>query len=169
MPVRLVGLLVLVSYSLLSAATVHPLYRGLNLHQTAFAQYIQQTEPADDGYWAANDSPILSALLVANGAETRGGVNTYPQRDLWQQHFPDHQNVTNRYAHVRFQFDDAQTKPRVELIQSDSFYVRVAACDPLVRQLAIDHIVSDRPLTAPCFSRQEQRQFDQKTLYLYHR
>ena len=89
-------------------------------------------EKKDNFYWVANDSSVLSAIMVASGAEVYGGVNTYPQTDVWRRYFPNSANVFNRYAHVRFLFDSSPQKRSLSLIQDDSFFVHISPCDEML-------------------------------------
>lgn len=165
---RLVGLVGLVLLGVGYAGLVNPLYRGLGMVNNAFAAHVRSLEPQDNLYWVAHDSPQLSAVLLANGAEVQGGVNTYPQLAVWRSQFGDQADVFNRYAHVRFVFDPAVITPRLELIQSDSFFVHVSPCHPFVRQLSIGYIVAERPLPpAACLAPDSGGQFDGKQIYIY--
>ncbi len=165
--VRLAGLIGVVLIGVFSSYSVHPLYRGINITTNDFGRYIQKVEARDDAFWIAQDSPQISSMLVANGAEVYGGVNTYPQLHIWQRYFPGKDKIFNRYAHVRFRLNPAIKTRSLSLIQSDSFFVDISPCDTMFKELNIRHIVSEKPLSAPCFSSQEHITFEKKLLHIY--
>lgn len=164
---RYAGLSGLVIISLASSALANPLYTGVAVNNNPLVSYIQTTEKGDSLYWAANNSPILSSLLVASGAETYGGVNTYPQLSIWSSAFPGQETIFNRYAHIRFVFDSSVTQPYLELIQNDSFSIHVSPCDPFIAKLNVGYIVSESPVVGQCLMLTKDAPFDQKHLYIY--
>ena len=153
--------------NILSTYMVNPLYRGVGITDNEFSRYIMEAEKKDNFYWVANDSSVLSAIMMASGAEVYGGVNTYPQTDVWRRYFPNSTNVFNRYAHVRFLFDSSPQKRSLSLIQDDSFFVHISPCDEMLHDLNIRYIASERPLKSSCLESNRGRIFDGKRIYIY--
>lgn len=164
---RIIGLAGVLLLNILSTHMVNPLYRGVGITDNEFSQYIMNAEKKDDFYWVANDSSILSAIMTASGAEVYGGVNTYPQTEVWEKYFPGSADVFNRYAHVRFLFDSPPQKRSLSLIQSDSFFVKISPCDEMLHDLNIRYIASERPLKSSCLEPNRGRKFDGKEIYIY--
>ena len=164
---RIVGLVGVLLLNILSTYMVNPLYRGVGITDNEFSRYIMDAEKKDNFYWVANDSSVLSAIMVASGAEVYGGVNTYPQTDVWRRYFPNSTNVFNRYAHVRFLFDSSPQKRSLSLIQDDSFFVHISPCDEMLHDLNIRYIASERPLKSSCLESNRGRIFDGKRIYIY--
>lgn len=148
--VRLAGLAVVVAVSIFSTGSINPLYIGLSALNNPLTRAVEKIEKHDGAYWAADDDPTVSALLVSTGAEVVGGVNTYPQ-PVWKQTFPSESTITNRYAHIRLHFDKQSHPPTVSLVQSDSFSVSLSSCDELVNTLKIRYVVSSKSDALPCF------------------
>lgn len=166
--VRTIGLGGIVLIGAATSALANPLYVGLPAMDNPFSRAVSAIEKDDQAYWASDDNPVLSSLLVSSGAEVIGGVNTYPQ-SWWQQEFPNQNDTYNRYAHIRFDFSVQSDKPELSLIQSDSFRVNLNSCDPLVNKLDIRYIVSDRTARLDCFEPIETVQSGQKTITIFER
>lgn len=164
---RIVGLTGVLLLSVLSTFMVNPLYRGVGVTDNDFSRYVMEVEKKDSFYWVANDSSILSAIMMASGAEVYGGVNTYPQTNVWKKYFPEDANIFNRYAHIRFLFDPSPQKRSLSLIQTDSFFVHISPCDEMLHDLNIRYIASERPLRSSCLGPNQGRIFDGKDIYIY--
>lgn len=167
--IRYIGLSLLVIGSFASSALVNPLYNGSLLEKNPFVSYVASEEKKNSHYWVVNDSPQLSAMVLASGAEVYGGVNTYPQTSLWSKEFPEQEDIYNRYAHVRFRLDEAVSKPSLSLVQADSFYVDISPCDKLLDRLNIAYIVSETAINSSCLSNKSPLTFAQKDIYIYSR
>ena len=166
--VRMVGLGGIILISAATSALANPLYVGLPALDNPFNRVVSAIEKDDRRYWVSDDNPVLSSLLVSSGAEVVGGVNTYPQ-SWWQEEFPNQDDTFNRYAHIRFDFASRPDKPQLKLIQSDSFRVVLASCDPLVERLNIQYIVSDRTAQLDCFEPIRTVRSGQKVITVFER
>ena len=164
---RIVGLAGVLILGIGSTLLVNPLYRDVGVTNNEFSRYVAETERKDSYYWVANDSSILSAIMLASSAEVYGGVNTYPQTEVWEKYFPGTKDIYNRYAHIRFLFDSEVSGRSLSLIQSDSFFVHISPCDSMLQDLNIRYIVSEKPLTAACLGDNMGRTFDSKEIYIY--
>lgn len=165
---RYAGLILLCTLGFASAGLANPLHKGLSLPTSPVYTYIKEREKKDTDYWISNDQPYLSSIITATGAELQGGVNTYPQLELWQKHFPDSEAIFNRYAHVRFKIDKNSSQDSLELIQADSFRVTIGDCSPLLKTLRVRYIVSDIDLDElTCYPQKDTKVFGDKRLYIY--
>lgn len=166
---RYAGLVLLLGASLATSGLVNPLYRGVHGLDNDVTRSISSTEQRDHDFWAADDNPMIAALITASGAEEYGGVNTYPQTSVWKKAFPDKDSVYNRYAHVRFSFSPTEQERSMSLIQSDSFRVTIFSCDPLLKELRIRYIVSDATpgKVLPCYNIAKTIVNGPKTITIY--
>lgn len=165
---RYMGLGVGLVFTVASTTNINPVQRGLSITNNEFTAYVQQEEVRNADYWISEQPPI-SALLVAAGAETYSGVNAYPQLHLWDKYFPRSSGIYNRYAHVRFQIDQGNRTPTIALLQADSFQVTLSDCAPILKELNVGYIVSERRFTNVCFTKHTSKQFENKTLHIYSR
>lgn len=165
--VRYIALALLVFGGVVSSAMANPLQRGLSSTSNPLVSYVKNEEQKNNFYWAANENPQISSLLVSAGAEVIGGVNTYPQKQIWEKIAPSQEDVYNRYAHVRFLFNEEVAKPRLELIQSDSFYVHISPCDQSLKSLKVGYVVSETPISGSCFVSEKSFLFGAKRMFVY--
>lgn len=164
---RYVGLSILVIFTVWTGLAINPLYRGNAVTDNPLVKYIDKAEDNDTKYWVSNNSPVLSSLILSSGAEILGGVNTYPQNNLWGKYFPTQSDIYNRYAHIRFDFDEKVQKPNLKLIQEDSYAIRLNPCDPLIKELGIGYIVSEVPIDNNCLLIKEVNSYYNKVIYIY--
>ena len=166
------GLALFTIISLAYCLSVHPLQRNLIINnQNDFNQFVSTEEKNNDLYWIANDKTYISSLLLSSGAEIKSGVNTYPQVDMWKEYFPNDEKIYNRFAHIRFNVDGQFDSPSLELIQSDSFMVKIDPCSPILEKMNIGYIVSEDYIDgiSDCFDTKKIIKYGQKDLIIYSR
>jgi hypothetical protein len=165
---RYIGLSLALLFTTTSSATVNPMQRGLAAMNNTFTTYVKNEESKNTSYWVS-EQPPLSAMLVAAGAETYSGVHTYPKLSVWSKYFPKSTSIYNRYAHVQFYIDQNNHTPTISLLQADSFQITLSDCSPILKDLHIDYIVSERSFQNICFTKHERRLFENKILHIYSR
>lgn len=150
---RYIGMSLLLFYALFTSLTVNPVYKGLGaLADSRLTQSIEEIAKTDDSRWLATRS-VLSPFIIAGGANSLSGVETYPQTKLWQKYFSGHEQVYNRYAHVVFSLDDTVQHPSIELIQADSYRITLSSCDSLLKQERVNYILDDSGSDFQCFQK----------------
>lgn len=167
---RLSGLGLLVLLSGVYSISINPLTRGLgDLTRSAPLDAIVSLEKKDNFYWIADNSPSLSALLFAAGAETQGGVMAYPNSDAIEETFYNQRDIVNRYSHARITVDNSIAKPEIKLLQADSYLISTGSCQPLLEQLRVKYIISERDYSLDCFNKYQSVSWGQIQLYIYKR
>lgn len=169
---RTLGVTMIVFASLTYSITINPLTMGMgDTVSSNFVKTVSEIERTNSSYWVVDDSPSLSSLLVSSGAETRGGVMTYPNSSTIARIFADKKMVFNRYAHVRFDIDNTTSTDEIKLIQTDSYIIRTHACSKLLRELQIDYIVTENAFNndSGCFREFHHIPWGEKTIKVYKR
>jgi hypothetical protein len=155
---RYLGLCVVVVLSVGASLPVHPLYHGMgSIEDSDLSAAIRNKEKRDNYYWITTDKLGYESIPVANGAEVLTGVYTYPQLKLWKKYFPDNEDVFNRYAHVKFEVDDATAQRSISLLGQDAFLVKVSSCDSLLKELRVGYIIANDASKSSyqCFTRSQ--------------
>jgi len=143
----LVGLSVLVAFSVVVGARVNPLQHGLDpLTENPLARAIadvRSERPRDDGWVMFGGDFFADGVLTASGVDNVGAVSFYPDPEEWEVIDRDgsREPVWNRYAHVRFQLGERGSRPRIDLDGGDSVAVTIDACDPRLAELGVDVMI----------------------------
>jgi hypothetical protein len=141
--IRVAGLVMLCVFALFSSIKINPLYLGTgSLNNSVLSERISALQKQDDDKWIVDNYFPLESLPLANGAESFGSVNTYPQLHVWKKYFPDDEEIFNRYAHINFIIDDKYNEPEIELKQADYFSVKTDSCSRILRDHAVGYIIS---------------------------
>jgi hypothetical protein len=153
---RYLGLVGAIMYSLLAALPVNPLYKGLgSLTNSSVVNAVNtahQTDP--QSAWIVSNKLPLESLPTIVGAQNYSGVYPYPQLSIWQQYFPHNQTVYNRFAHVTFNINDSLITRSIHLVQGDTFSINESDCDPMLKNLNINYILTTDNLSPQnnCFN-----------------
>lgn len=149
--------------SLLLAAGVHPLTRGLGPSQEVSreiqkiaAQY--RGPAAGEQRWAAHEDLMLNSVVLSSGVLSVSGVHYHPDRRLWALLDPSGARIEewNRYSHVLFRFGSgpkAMDPPTFTRNPGDAIMIDVGLCHRVVAELGIRHVVSRPAFDAPCIAR----------------
>jgi hypothetical protein len=166
---RIASLVVVSLFAAFSSLKVNPLYIGTgSLQNSALAQQVSTLEKQDGDLWIIDNFFPIESLPIANGAESFGSVNTYPQMDVWKKYFPGQKDIYNRYAHINFIVDDSYTQPKLELKQADYFSVKTSSCSQILRDYQVGYIISQvKTDNFSCFSPVEDS--DQNDLFQIHK
>lgn len=109
--------------SIIAGATINPLNSGIDIiYKTEISQEIQKIiEEDEDSLWIGRYN-WSGQYLLANGANTLNGVNSYPNFQWLNIVDPDkkYNDVYNRYAHIGIILAD---KTEFRLLTTDSYEV----------------------------------------------
>lgn len=154
MKLRYLGAVAITLFSVGTSALVNPLYRGFGgLTNSNIATSIKELEIRDDARWIATDLLNIEPVIIAAGAETLSGVQTYPQLNVWSRYFPDSGDIYNRYAHITYEIDDSTERREMILRQGDAYRIRINSCDNFLKDMNVNYIigVNDTPERFQCF------------------
>lgn len=148
-----ISLFCLASLSIISTFNVNPLERNLNeITDTNLSQTIKNIQKTDKlSRWATNNL-VLENYAVANGAKSLSGVYAYPQLEIWHTVDPnrEYESYYNRYAHVVFEFDGNQAKPKLSNPSSDRFIVKISPCDNFFSTFNTNYFYSTDLIDSRC-------------------
>lgn len=109
--------------SIIAGITINPINKGIDIiYKTDLAQEIQKIEKEDeDALWIGRYN-WSGQYLLANGANTLNGVNSYPNFQWLNIVDPDkkYDDVYNRYAHIAILLAE---KTEFRLLNTDSYEV----------------------------------------------
>lgn len=139
---NMILVLTLIIISLISAATINPINKGLSImYGTPFAEELQKIDKEDnDALWLATDSLMFQNYMIANGVSTINSTNTFPNLEFWEIIDEDSQynEIYNRYAHIIVNLTSDETS--AVLNQPDLITLNLNKDD--VCKLDIDYIVT---------------------------
>jgi hypothetical protein len=141
--------------AVLVVVAANPLQRGFgDLRSSPAAAAVRSTGAmlGDDGYWASDD-PAVDALLMSNGQPSLSGQQWIgPRESAWRILDPadDSRTAWNRGAsYIVFRWQPG-APIRIRTLARDLIEVRADPCAPVLRQLGLRLVVSQRRLAAGC-------------------
>lgn len=129
---------------LISGITVNPVVKGIGaIEKKTLAEEIVKIKKEDPKALWLSEADLYN-FTPALGVKTVNSVRFYPDMKLWKKIDPKHkhEDVYNRYAHVRAFVTDDKTK--FHLDRPDNFTVNINFID--CKKLGIDYVISKRPL-----------------------
>lgn len=168
-----VGLSCLVALSLISSATVNPLYRGLDtVIDTPLVDRIEEIAAREpNAAWAVMGDLVFENLAVQAGARSISGSTPSTQIDWWTSNFnddPENDRIADRSAHFAFQ-PALEPGTRLELVQRNFVRVYLDPCDGFSARVNLGFVVSPQPLSFPCLELIETVAYAQTTFSIYRR
>lgn len=162
----ILGLVLLVAFSLLSVYRIHPLYRGLAPLTTSPTIKTIESYPKD-GKWVVLDDRSLINFPIMAGRPSLDSVQFYPQISLWAQldKTKMYENVYNRYAHVVFS-DDSQLATTFTLKYNDLIYVKFEPCGSFIQKNDI-YVLSPNKLPPDCLALKQAIDLPARQLFIY--
>lgn len=164
---------VFAAFSLLIAAPVNPLYRGLSvIENNPLDAAIQQTTAKSPQSKWVSEGLLIESFPFMNGAPSLSGVYYYPQANIWKK-IPtkDGANTYNRYAHVNFelQTDGDKNATSLELLGIDHFAVKTNVCSQFLTDNNVKYLLTTAVLQSPCIAKEKQVNMPGQTFYIYKR
>ena len=138
--------------SIIAGATINPINRGVDIiYKTDLAQEIQKIEKEDEEALWIGRYNWSGQYLLANGANTLNGVNSYPNFQWLNIVDPDkiYNDVYNRYAHIGIILAE---KTEFRLLTTDSYEVDLTYQN--LKDLGIKYYLTDVE-----YSESEKNQF----------
>ncbi|HBG81384.1 TPA: hypothetical protein DDW69_00930 [candidate division CPR2 bacterium] len=139
--------IVLLIYVAIPTILVNPISVGLgSIYNKDLTQYVLAVTSEDkDSDWVVFGDSSYAALLKASGLNVLNGVKYTPDIELLKKlddGAPDDKTY-NRYAHINIVEQDIYNKNTVtfNLIQSDSYLIKIDPCSERLRDVGIDYIL----------------------------
>ncbi|OJG46760.1 hypothetical protein RV04_GL000007 [Enterococcus hermanniensis] len=129
---------------LVSGITVNPVVKGIGaIEKKTLAEEIVKIKKEEPNALWLSEADLYN-FTPALGVKTVNSVRFYPDMKLWEKIDPKHkhEDVYNRYAHVRAFVTADKTK--FHLDRPDNFTVNINFTD--CKKLGIDYVISKRPL-----------------------
>jgi hypothetical protein len=154
----------LLFFSILSTAHIHPLYRGLDpVLNNKVVQAMQSVSKPEDT-WVSLDQIYLENFGLMADRDSLTGVQFYPDLTFWRQvEGKQADDIYNRYAHVIFTANP--DFPQIKLQQLDSFIVRFDCSD--FNRKHVDFVLTSQRLYYGCTRQISEVTYPAQTFYLY--
>lgn len=169
---KILFILVLVVFSVISSIKVNPIYKGLQpILYSKVSNEFNKFDMSNNSRWVVYDDLILANLLVANGHNSLNSTHIYPQKNIWSRFDPESQNYKtwNRYAHVVFSTPTSKKRIEFSLNQADYFTVKVDPCDKLFNEFEVNYFVFHYENSFSCLKEIKKITYTVQPIYIYQR
>jgi hypothetical protein len=165
----------LVCLSLLSAAQVNPLYRGLGILTHSKLSDTLSSFSDHPGKWVVGDyAASFESLPAASGLQSLSGVYAYPQLNVWKGIGSDDatRNVYNRYAHVFFSVEPLTQAPQnqgtyFDPPALDAFRVHTDPCSEFLQNQHVGYVLQTQTLQGDCVQKVSDITYPKLTFHIY--
>lgn len=143
------GALVFLAMSMLSAAWVNPIYRGVfDLNDTKTVQTVKKIDSQDPGAWVGIG--LMSGVaLVESGVTAYNGFQSAPPAKMWEQIDPtgQYEQNWNRLGLVSWSRGGGEPVPTNPT--QDQVHLNFDSCSSFAQE-HVSHVLSEGPVDQPC-------------------
>jgi hypothetical protein len=154
--------------TVLSTATVNPIYRGIfDLRTTPEAKAVMSIDKAVPGTWVGIGGVETSAILLESGVRAFNGVQGAPSKTMWHEIDPQgsYKFLWNRLAGIGWV--PGTGEPTVTNPAPDQILVSFDACSSFA-QKHVDYVLSDtKGLSLSCLVAEQSFRLPKSTLTIY--
>jgi hypothetical protein len=154
----------LLVFSFASVYRVHPLYRGLGWIKSNNLYTSMQIISNPQDTWVGADYRLLEDIGLLANRHTISGVQPYPDLKLWNEEYPDLNNIYNRYAHILF-VSNPNFKSPLKLVAPDFYEVSIQ-CNSFT-ETRINFILDINFINEPCLRLEKKIIYPSTTFYIY--
>lgn len=157
------SVLLLLAFSIFSAAFVNPLYYGLSpLRDSVISNDLSEINEKfnpENKKWVVYDSMFWGNFLAAQGIQTLNGTHLYPQLETWKKLDTEakYDYNYNRYSHIIFETNQ-DTEISFENPVSDTLKIKINPCNKFFKDENVGYLMTQNDMSGyKCLEKVEEK------------